>query len=173
MMTLPGVGFTQKDVLEPDEDGNLVRKTVPVLSAGSASVRMCDTCFVAANCPAMKPNSTCAFNLPVEIRTQEQLKALLTSIIEIQGQRVLFGRYTEDLNGGYPDPNVSQEIDRLFKLTKLVKELEDNKEFARITVERRGTGGMLSSIFGERAQVLNELPSGGLDEDAVNRILDQ
>jgi hypothetical protein len=30
---------------------------------------------------------------------------------------------------------------------------------------------VLSSIFGERAQVLNELPSGGLDEEQTTKII--
>jgi hypothetical protein len=100
-------------------------------------LRQCDTCFVAANCPAFKPQSACAFNLPVEVKTKEQLKGLLNTIIEMQGSRVAFARYAEELNGGYPDPNTGQEIDRLFKLVNQMKELEENKEFIRITAERQ------------------------------------
>ncbi len=104
-------------------------------------------------------------------KEEEQLKSLINAIIEMQGQRVAFMRFAEEMNGGYADPNVSQEIDRLFKLIKTTKELDDSREFIRMTVERQGSAGVLSSIFGERAQVLNELPAGGLNEEQTTRII--
>jgi hypothetical protein len=119
----------------------------------------------------MKPNSSCAFNLPVEVKTKEQLKGLLNAIIEMQGARVAFARFSEELNGGYPDPNTSQEIDRLFKIVKQLKELEENKEFIRITAERQTSGGVLSALFGDRASVLKELPNDGLSEEETTRII--
>ena len=166
---LPVFGFKMKTVVET-EDGKDVLKEVPVVQTQNSSLRQCDTCFVASNCPAFKPANTCAFNLPVEVRTKEQLKSLLTAIIEMQGQRVAFMRFAEEMNGGYADPNVSQEIDRLFKLINQMKELETNKEFIQITAERSSSGGVLSAIFGDRAQALRELPET-LKEEQVTRII--
>jgi hypothetical protein len=134
---------------------------------------MCDTCFVAANCPAFKPQNTCAFNLPVEVKTKEQLAALLNAIIEMQGQRIAFARFAEEINGGYPDPNTSQEMDRLFKMIKTTKDLEDSSSYIKMTVEAKNGGGVLSQIFGERAQHLTELPNGGMSEEQVTRIIQQ
>jgi hypothetical protein len=128
---------------------------------------------VAANCPAFKPQNTCAFNLPVSVQNKDQLKSLLNTVIEMQGARVAFSRYAEELNGGYPDPNTSQEIDRLFKLVKGMKELEENREFIRITAERQSSGGVLSAIFGDRAQALKDLPNGGLNANETNKIIQQ
>ena len=170
---LPVFGVKVKTVVEKDEDGKDVIKDVPILSSTSASLRQCDTCFVAANCPAFKPANSCAFNLPVEIKTKEQLKGLLNTVIEMQGARVAFARYAEELNGGYPDPNTGQEIDRLFKLVGQMKELEENKEFIRITAERQTSGGVLSALFGDKANTLRELPNGGLSEAQSSRILDE
>jgi len=170
---LPVFGVKVKTVVEKDEDGKDVLKDVPILSSTSASLRQCDTCFVAANCPAFKPANSCAFNLPVEIKTKEQLKGLLNTVIEMQGARVAFARYAEELNGGYPDPNTGQEIDRLFKLVGQMKELEENKEFIRITAERQTSGGVLSALFGDKANTLRELPNGGLSEAQSSRILDE
>ena len=169
---LPVFSVSSKQVIEPDETGMPTIKEVTVLESSNSSLRQCNTCFVSSNCPAYKPGSSCAFNLPVEVRTKEQLRSLLNAIIEMQGQRVAFGRFSEELNGGYPDPNLSQEIDRLFKLVKTLKDLEDNREFIKMTVERRGAGGVLSALFGDRAQTLNELPNGGYDADQTNRIID-
>jgi hypothetical protein len=89
----------------------------------------------------------------------------------MQGQRVAFMRFAEEMSGGYADPNVSQEIDRLFKLIKTTKELDDSREFIRMTVERQGSAGVLSSIFGDRAANLNQLPEGGINEVETTKII--
>jgi hypothetical protein len=167
---MPVFGYKLKTIVETDDDGKDVLKEVPVVQSQMTSLRQCDTCFVAANCPAFKPANTCAFNLPVEVKTKEQLKGLLTAIIEMQGQRVAFMRFAEEMNGGYADPNVSQEVDRLFKLVKSLKELEENKEFIRITAERQTSGGVLSAIFGDRASALREMQSP-LSEGQTTQII--
>lgn len=153
---LPVFGVEMKTVVG-NENGHDVLTDVPVLRSQYGSIRACDTCFVRDNCPAFKPKNSCAFNLPVEVKTKEQLKGLLTAIIEMQGQRVAFMRFSEEVNGGYADPNVSQEIDRLFKLVANMKDLETNKEFVQITASRETSGGVLSRIFGDKAEALREL----------------
>lgn len=167
---MPIFGYDTKMVVEQDDDGKDVLREAPIVKSQMASLRQCNTCFVAATCPAFKPDNTCAFNLPVEVKTKDQLKSLLTAIIEMQGQRVAFMRFAEEMNGGYSDPNVSQEIDRLFKLVKSMKELEENKEFIRITAERSTSGGVLSAIFGDRAQALREMEQP-LNEAETTRII--
>lgn len=169
--TLPVLGIEVSRVIEPDESGVDVIKDVPVVRSTGGSLRMCNTCFVKDNCPAFKPDNPCAFNLPVEVKTKEQYRALINAFLEMQGQRVAFAKFTEDLNGGYPDPNVGQEMDRFFKMLKTIKELDDSKEMIRMTVERSGASGVLSALFGERAQTLNELPNGGLNEQQVNQVI--
>jgi hypothetical protein len=153
---LPVFGYEMKTIVDT-VDGHDVLKDVPVVKSQTNSLRQCDTCFVAANCPAFKPQNTCAFNLPVEVKTKEQLKGLLTAVVEMQGQRVAFMRFAEELNGGYADPNLSQEVDRLLKLVANVKDLESNKEFVQITASRQTSGGVLSAIFGDKAQALKEM----------------
>jgi hypothetical protein len=172
VQNLPVFGYKMKTIVETDEDGKDVLKDVPVVNSQQTSLRQCDSCFVAANCPAFKPQNTCAFNLPVEVKTKDQLKALLTAIIEMQGQRVAFMRFAEEMNGGYADPNVSQEIDRLFKLIGNLNEMDSNKEFIQITASRQSSGGVLSAIFGDRAQALKELPET-LKEETVTKIISQ
>jgi hypothetical protein len=169
-VALPVFGYQFKEVVET-ENGVSVVKEVPVVQSQMSSMRQCNTCYIATNCPAYKQDSMCAFNLPIEVKTKEQLKGLINAVIEMQGQRVAFMRFAEEMNGGYADPNVSQEIDRLFKLIKTTKELDDSREFIRMTVERQGSAGVLSSIFGEKANVLKEIPNGGLNEDQTTQII--
>lgn len=169
MSNLPVFGYTQKQIV--DADG--VIKDVVSIESTSSSLRQCNTCFIAANCPAFKANNMCAFKLPIEIKTTEQLRSLLNAIIEMQGARVAFMRFAEEMNGGYADPNLSQEIDRLYNLVEKMQNLGSSKEFIRMTVERTGSAGVLSSIFGDKAQTLKELPNGGLNEAQTTEIIRQ
>lgn len=159
MKTLPVFAVSTKTIIDKDDSGRDVVRDAAILESSSSSLRQCNTCFVASNCPAFKPNNSCAFNLPVEIKTKDQLKSLLNTIIEMQVGRVAFARFAEELNGGYPDPNTGQEIDRLFKIVGEVKKLEENKEFVRMTVERQTSGGVMSALFGDKANTLRELPN--------------
>ena len=172
VQNLPVFGVKMKTIVETDENGKDVLQDVPVVNNQQSSLRQCNTCFVASNCPAFKPDNMCAFNLPIEVKTKDQLKSLLTAIIEMQGQRVAFMRFAEEMNGGYADPNLSQEIDRLYKLVGQVKDMETNKEFIQITAQRQSSGGVLSAIFGDRAQALRELPET-LREETVTKIISE
>lgn len=171
MTTLPVLGVELSRTIEPDESGHDVVRDVPVVRSSSTSLRMCDTCFLAQNCPAFKPANACAYNLPIELKTKEQMKSLVNALVEMQGQRVAFAKFAEDLNGGYPDPNVGQEMDRFFKMLKTIKELDESKELMRVTVERQGAGGVLSAIFGDKAQTLSELPNGGMDKNQTDEVI--
>ena len=170
VQNLPVFGYKMKTVVDTDENGRDVLKEVPVVNTQQSSLRQCDTCFVAANCPAFKPQNVCAFNLPIEVKTKDQLKALMVSMIEMQGQRVAFMRFAEEMNGGYADPNVSQEVDRLIKMVKEINDMNSDKEFVQITASRQSSGGVLSAIFGDRAQALRDLPES-LKEDTVTKII--
>lgn len=169
MMPLPVVGYDIETVVE-EENGHTVIKDLPVLRTTSVSLRQCNSCIVASTCPAFTKDSACAFKLPVEVKTKDQMKALINAVIEIQGQRVLFAKFIEDLNGGYPDPNVSKEVDRLFKIIKTTKELDDSASFIRMTVESKASSGVLSALFGDRANVLKELPQQ-LDEEQTTKVI--
>jgi len=176
VQNLPVFGYQMKNIVDTDEDGKDVLRQVAVTQSTGTSLRQCNTCFVAANCPAFKPDNECAFNLPVEVKTPEQLKGLLTSVVEMQASRVAFMRYAEELNSGYVDPNTSQEIDRLFKLVANIRDLESSKESININVERRASGGVLSAIFGDRVQAMQEtsLPlQPMMSEDQTTMIIRQ
>ena len=169
VVSMPVLGYQVKQVVE-NENGVDVLKDSVVVSSNVTSLRQCDTCFVASNCPAFKPQNTCAFSLPVEVKTPEQLRALNTAMLEMQAQRVMFMRFAEELNGGYADPNVSQEIDRYQKMLKNIKELDENKEFIQITAQRSAGQGVLSAIFGDRVQAVKDRQAG-LSEEQTTMII--
>lgn len=145
---LPLVGFVQRRT--HDEHGEPVVGP-PEMRTSGTSARKCDTCYIKHLCPEATPGADCAFDIPVEIKSKEQLSAMLTGMLEIQTQRALFARYAEDLEGGYPSEKVSAELDRLVKMTHLVKEIQDNRDFMEIHVKARGGAGVLSRLFGEDA----------------------
>jgi len=114
------------------------------------TVRRCSSCHVQANCPAYNPGAECAFDIPVEVKTKEQLLGLLQGTIAMQAQRVAFGRYAEELEGGYPDPNVSNEMDRLMRVIYQAKQIQDDRDFLTLTVQAHAGAGVLSRIFGQK-----------------------
>lgn len=134
------------------------RVALPVLSGAPgrppalvrAPVRRCDACHVAATCPGFLGGAECAYDIPVEVKTKEQLLGLLQGVIEMQTQRVVFGRFAEELEGGYPDPNLSNEMDRLLRVIAQAKHIQDDRDFLTLTVAAHAGAGVLSRIFGEK-----------------------
>jgi len=165
---LPVVGFTNKTLKYEDEDGNAQSEVSQSMVLAPASQRRCDSCYIAAQCPAMKPGAECAFDLPVELKTKDQMLSALQSVLEMQVQRVAFMRFTEELNGGYADPNLSLEMDRFYRLVDQLKRIQDDSSFFRVQVEAREGAGVLSRIFGPGAGADQR---GGLDERGTNRLL--
>ena len=171
MRALPVFGYDTQLVTEVDADGQATSQEVLVVRSQNSSLRVCNTCFLSSNCPAFKPNNSCAYSLPIEVKTKEQLNGLINAVIEMQGQRIAFGRFAEELNGGYPDKNLSDEIERLFKILKTVNDLGDSSSL-KVSIESRSTaGGILQHLFGPKAAVLSPTRAENLNEiEAANVI---
>jgi hypothetical protein len=93
-------------------------------------------------------------------------------MIEIQAGRVLFARFAEELEGQGLDPALSAEMDRLFSLIDKMKNVNESREMLSISMETRGTSGVLSRLFGTKAgEVARQLPGGGLDAEQTDRFL--
>jgi hypothetical protein len=135
---------------------------VPKVKIRSESMRICDTCFLAAKCPMFEPGSTCAYDIPIVIRTKDQLTALMDSMVELQAQRVLFMKMAEDAEGGYADPNLSSEIDRLGNLMKKNHDMKQEGFSLTVTAKQSGQMSMVDRIFGDigNTKPLGELESG-------------
>lgn len=171
--TLPMFGTREVQAMNT-ETKNV--ETIELLQVRGTSARRCDTCVIATKCPEFKPNTTCAYDIPTEVKTKEQRAALVTGLIEMQAQRVQFGLLVEQMNGGYPDPNLSQEYDRLLKALSTQADLEDNRDFLKISVEARGKTGVLSRMFGSGPAALAAPPvqqlDGGQTDAVAHRIIE-
>lgn len=132
------------------------------------SLRQCNTCFLRERgCPGYKPDATCLYELPIEVKTREQLRAVENGLIAMQTQRVMFMRMVEDLEGGFPDPNLSSEIDRLTRMIKMQREGTAEKFNLSMTMNRPGELGALSRIFGDKVAEAQAIESRNVVDDMI------
>jgi hypothetical protein len=165
--------FTYRPVATevPGPDGQLVPAVSQVAVMNSAGLRRCDSCSLALLCPLYESGADCRYEIPVEIRTRDQLMSILNSLLEMQAQRVAFGFFTEQLNGAYPDANLSSELDRFMRMTQSVRDITDNRDFLKVSIEGRAQSGVLARLFGaERAETLRKVDSDRA-EDAVRKTM--
>lgn len=160
MLPVMGLGKAKED----DEE------SADVLNIRSESARVCNSCFLAEKCPGYEPDSNCLYNIPVQIRSRDQVKALRQGMLELQTQRVLFMRMAEEVEGGYADPNLTKEMSLLSKMVAEYEEAE--REGFSINITGRGHGGdgaqagMFSRIFGsDTGEKMRELETGPVNAD--------
>jgi len=150
---------------EKSADGDVEFK--PVLNIRSESMRICDTCFLKDKCPGFEPNSTCLYNIPIEIKTKPQLRNLQNSLIEMQSQRVLFMKMSEDLSGGYADPNLSSEIDRLQRMIKTTQEADTDKFSMSVTMtQAESKPGFMERFLGQSVSSKVQALEAPIDADS-------
>lgn len=150
-VVLPGLEMVENEHKFVDGDGVEQFTTSTTVVALGTSYRKCDTCYLAHNCPAYAPHESCAFKIPVEVRTKDQLQATMEAVIEMQMQRVAFARFGEQVDGQGIDGALSNEIDRLFGCMAKMKDILDDTDVFRFQMEARGRQGVLSRLFGESA----------------------
>lgn len=116
----------------------------------------------------------CAYDIPIEVRHPEQKKALVNGLVAMQAQRVQLATLVEQLNGGYPDPNLSSEIDRLMKIMTAQSDLEAEGSTFRMSVEARGGAAppsILATLFGDRAAARAIPAHPVLDAETVDDVV--
>ena len=136
-----------------DAEGNEVEERLPVISVTPESLRQCNTCALAIGCPMFTPNARCSYQIPVEIKTKTQLVGVLRAITEIQTQRILMGRFGEEVQGEH-NPDLGKEMDRLFSMVERWRNIEDSRDTVKVTLEAKGDAqagmGVLSRLFGAK-----------------------
>jgi len=166
------VSVGSKTMSDQGESIEVSPEETPVIRYNSTGIRQCDSCYLASRCPAFQEHSDCGYKLPIEIKTKDQLQAMLTALIEMQASRVLFARFAEELEGQGLDPALSAEMDRLFSLVDRFKNISDSRDLMRIEVEARGGAGVLSRLFGQKAgEISRQLPGGGMDTNQTDRFI--
>ncbi len=161
---LPGIEteeFTHR-YTDPDT-GERRTRTEHRINAVDPGVRVCDGCFLAQKCPEYQPGESCAYEIPVRVRTKEQYIALLDSMISMQAMRVFSMRMSEEVEGGYSDPNLSQEMDRLAKFVKLKSDIEEAGFSFSMKVQSKDNAevGLISRLFGPKSDGPPRCPPPG------------
>jgi hypothetical protein len=170
---LPVVGAGTLDNSYRHADGNEVIESQAIITSVSAAIRKCDNCYLAtAGCPAFQAQASCAYEIPVSIQTKDQLQQVLQVMIEMQTQRVLMARFAEEISGQELSPEFGRELDRLFDSVEKFRDIMDNRDSVKVTMEAKGHAGVLSRLFGstvgENAKVL---PRAIDSEDVVEATL--
>lgn len=167
---IPGVGFAQRKTYTTNDDGTQAETEETQVFRRSDSARVCNNCFLKDKCPEFLENANCAYGIPLHIETPSQVAALEDAIITMQAQRVIFMQMVEEMEGGYADPNLSSEIDRLGRLIKARRESE--KEGFTLHVEGSQTKGssLMTDLFGRPAADAAEpkFPAVSADEYIQN-----
>jgi hypothetical protein len=169
---LPAMVLTSLTSRYKDGEGRDVIEETAAIASTTTSSRVCDTCYLARNCPAFNPGHACAYAIPVEIRTKDQLQAAMRAMVEMQGQRVMFARFAEELDGQGADPTVSAEMDRFFRVLKDMKDISDTRDVLRLEMEARAGAGMLSRLFGGEVGQRARAVSTPMEADEVIDALD-
>ncbi|GAA2321824.1 hypothetical protein GCM10010149_88630 [Nonomuraea roseoviolacea subsp. roseoviolacea] len=172
---LPGLELTEVTRIELGEDGENRHVTEAFLGVKSGSLRQCNTCSIGSpeKCRGYRADAECIYDIPATIKTTDQYIAAKDALVSIQWQRVAFGRRVEEAEGGYPDPNLTKEVQVLDKMLNDRIEQQTESETLTITAKRRGVAqsGFVAQIFGEKASEAARalpaaVPSDQLFEDA-------
>ena len=136
----------ENELIKSDNDNS------PVQADTLEVPRYCSNCYLQDKCQFFEDGEECHFKTAVNIENPNDLFELIKQMIEIQGERVLFGRFIEEMEGGYVDRNLSSEVERMLDMVKQLRDIMQEKE--EISIQMRGKeavksgGGILSEIFG-------------------------
>jgi hypothetical protein len=148
-MELLPVLSTVTDV-RTEMDGTEVRTTL--IRSSDQNLMQCDTCHISALCVKSQPGASCAYKIPITIRTSGQLTSVQDTIIEIQTGRVLRAAMFEQVQGGAMDKALSEEIDRLNRLISKKVELSKDTLSIKIEASSGARESMIGGIFGRDVQ---------------------
>lgn len=125
--------------------------------------KLCDQCYLIDKCPHYEEGASCYFRNAVKVESAGSMLDIMKMMLEMQGERVMFGRFIEQSEGGYIDANLSKEMKLMMDLMKDFKDLISDPQ-DEISIKVKGSaargggstetpqgqnaGGILSQIFG-------------------------
>jgi hypothetical protein len=137
------------DLWEPDFDKLIVesRNKIPLKEIVGIGVN-CDSCYMYDKCPLYKSGYICAIDWNDE--KPDTPEKFYDFLVDTQFERVRRATVFEKVDGGVPDANLSNEMDRLSGF--IADKANLGRERLSISVEASGAarsgGGILSKIFG-------------------------
>jgi hypothetical protein len=113
----------------------------------------CKTCYIARKCPLYDVDSIiCAIEdmgQELDATTPEGIIGFIQTMISLQARRVVRLAAFEDLEGGIPDPRVSEEILTFMDLVNKLKNLVSEEDSLVLRVKGKATSGVLAKLFGD------------------------
>lgn len=131
------------------------------------SLRQCNLCSLASVCPKYEKDAHCGFSIPVVLRTKTELRSMMSTLLEIQGQRALMSKFEEDLMSQGASPEASSEIERFFRLAEAAKRIEEDRQTVTVTASSTSGAGPLSALFGARVGELNQGLNRPVESDDI------
>ncbi len=171
-----GVIDVATDTRQARERENLVQLPVlrprteehPDPAPAAGTLRQCNVCSLSGFCPMYERDSLCGYSIPVTLRTKTDLQAMMSTLLEIQSQRVFMAKFEEDLLSQGAKPEVSQELERFFRLTEASKRIAEDRQTLTVVATTSGSGeGPLSQLFGSRVGELNQGLKRPIDSDEI------
>jgi hypothetical protein len=128
---------------------------VNVRNAGQLTM-MCDTCYIKDTCSLFKRNSTCAIDWATDESNLSSTTNGMDFLIRLQFERVEKARAFEQMDGGMPDANLTEQIRILSELLQQRSDMDSVKIKQTTTVQLPGSASteskanVLAQFFGNK-----------------------
>lgn len=111
----------------------------------------CDSCYMADKCPLFKRGYACAIDWGTN--KPKNATEFMDFLINVQYERVRRASVFEKIDGGVPDANLSNEMDRLSGYIASKDSLGQDRLSINVEAKGKSGGGILASLFGGKPAV--------------------
>lgn len=149
--TIDVVAIESTDVTVVEEEES---QEVQVWTPGKAPISFlrCASCYLKKTCPYCDVSSEkCALKEleQIDTTTGPGIIGLVQEVIRLQAERVLRFAKIEEAEGGYPDPNLTNEFAMLLQLIEKFKKILSDDDMILIKAKGKNATGVLAQIFGD------------------------
>lgn len=138
---------SEVEVVEESDEVELWRPGKPTIS-----FLKCRTCYLRKECPYCDVNSEkCALKAleEVDTTTGEGIISIVQQMLRIQAERVFRFVKVEEMEGGLPDPNVTNELMIFVNLVEKLKRILSDDDYLVIRAKGKATESVLERFFGD------------------------
>jgi hypothetical protein len=138
---------SEVEVVEESDEVELWRPGKPTIS-----FLKCRTCYLRKECPYCDVNSEkCALKAleEVDTTTGEGIISIVQQMLRIQAERVFRFVKVEEMEGGLPDPNVTNELQVFVSLVEKLKRILSDDDYLVIRAKGKATESVLERFFGD------------------------
>jgi hypothetical protein len=138
---------TEVEIVDESEEVELWRPGKPVIS-----FLKCKTCYLRKECAYYDVNSASCLIKELEnldTSTGDGIISIVQQALKIQAERLFRFVKIEELEGGVPDPNVTNEIMVLFSIIEKFKKILSDDDYLIIRAKGKSSQGVLERLFGD------------------------